>query len=37
MDFKKLIIKLVKKIDNQKFLERIYVSLRDYLIEEKAE
>ena len=30
MNYKKLIIELLEKIDNGKFLRRIYVSLRDY-------
>jgi len=37
MDVKKRIIEMVEKINNLKFLKRIYVSLRDYLAEEKAE
>lgn len=30
MNYKKLIIELLDKIDNGKFLRRIYVSLREY-------
>lgn len=30
MNYKKLIIELLEKIDNGKFLRRIYVSLREY-------
>lgn len=30
MNYKKLIIELLKKIDNGKFLYRIYVSLLEY-------
>lgn len=30
MNYKNLIIELLDKIDNSKFLYRIYVSLRDY-------
>lgn len=30
MNYKKLIIELLEKIDNGKFLHRIYVSLREY-------
>lgn len=30
MTYKKLIIELLSRIDNGKFLRRIYISLRDY-------
>lgn len=30
MNYKKMIIELLEKIDNGKFLRRIYVSLREY-------
>lgn len=30
MNYKKLIIELLDKIDNGKFLRRIYISLREY-------
>ena len=30
MNYKKLIIELLEKIDNGRFLYRIYVSLREY-------
>lgn len=33
----KMIIEIVSKIRNEKYLKRIYISLRDYLKEEKAE
>ncbi len=35
MDYKKLIITLLCKINNEKFLRRIYVSLREYVQEEE--
>ncbi len=34
MDYKKPIIELVEKINNQRFLKAIYISLKDYLDEE---
>ncbi len=33
MTYKELIIDLLNKIDNEKFLRRIYVSLREYVRE----
>lgn len=33
MNYKKLIIELLEKIDNGKFLRRIYISLRDFVRE----
>ncbi len=35
-DYKGMIVKMVRRINDEKFLMRIYISLRDYLIE-KAE
>lgn len=32
-DYKKLIIDMVEKIDDEKFLIRIYISLREFLKE----
>lgn len=36
-NYKKIIIEMVEKIDDVKFLRRIYISLRDYLKEIKPE
>lgn len=36
MDYKKLIIALLFKIDNEKFIRRIYVSLREYVVESEG-
>lgn len=36
-NYKKIIIEMVEKIDDVKFLRRIYISLRDYLKEIKSE
>lgn len=36
-NYKELIIEMVEKIDNVRFLRRIYISLRDYLKEIKSE
>ena len=38
MNYKKMIIRLLKRIDNERFLKAIYISIRDYAIEsaEKA-
>ncbi len=36
MNYKKMIIRLLKKIDNEKFLRRIYISLRDYVGESEG-
>lgn len=36
-DYKKKIIALLGKIDNEKFLRRIYVSLREYVRESEVE
>lgn len=36
MDYKKLIIALLRKIDNEKFIRRIYVSLREYVRESEG-
>lgn len=36
MNYKKLIIELLEKIDNRKFLRRIYVSLREYVKEREG-
>ncbi len=36
MDYKKLIIALLRRIDNEKFIRRIYVSLHDYARESKG-
>lgn len=37
MSYKKLIIELLDKIDNYKFLYRIYISLREYARENGCE
>lgn len=37
LELKKLIIEMVKEIKNEKYLTRIYISIKDYLKEEKAE
>lgn len=34
--YKKMIIRLLKKIDSEKFLRRIYISLRDYVGENEC-
>lgn len=36
MDYKKLIIALLFKIDNEKFIRHIYVSLREYVVESEG-
>lgn len=36
MDYKKLIIELLDKINNKKFLYRIYVSLLEYVKESEV-
>ncbi len=36
MNYKKMIIRLLKKIHNEKFLRRIYISLRDYVGESEG-
>ena len=36
MNYKKMIIRLLKKIDNEKFLRRVYISLREYVIESEG-
>lgn len=36
MNYKKLIIELLDKIDNGKFLRRIYISLREYVKESEG-
>ncbi len=36
MNYKKMIIRLLKKIDNEKFLCRVYISLREYVIESEG-
>lgn len=36
-NYKKLIIEMVEKIHDEKFLKRIYISLREFLKEEKPE
>lgn len=35
-DYRKLIIEMIKKIDNEKFLRRTYIIISDYL-KEKAD
>lgn len=37
MNYKELIINLLDKIDNEKFLKRIYVSLREYVKESEGQ
>ena len=36
MDYKKLIISLLQKINNERFLKAIYISVRDYLKESEG-
>lgn len=36
MNYKKMIIMLLKKIDNERFLKAIYISIRDYVIESEG-
>ena len=36
MSYKEMIIALLDKIDNEKFLKRIFISVRDY-VEEKGD
>ena len=36
MDYKKMIIALLCKIDNEKYIHRIYVSLREYVKESEV-
>ena len=35
MEYKTIIVEILEKINNEEFLMRIYISLRDYLKEEK--
>lgn len=37
MYYKKMIIALLFKIDNEKFIRRIYISLREYVKESEVE
>lgn len=37
MDYKELIIGLLERIDSEKFLKRIYISLREYVRESEGE
>lgn len=37
MDYKRLIFELVEKINNQRFLKAIFISLRDFLYETEKE
>ncbi len=36
-DYKQMIIELIEKIDDEKFLRRIYISLKEYLKERKSD
>ena len=36
MAYKELILELLDRIDNEKFLKRIYISLRDYVKEREG-
>lgn len=36
MNYKELIISLLDKIDNKRFLKAIYISVRDYVKESEA-
>lgn len=36
MDYKKLIISLLQKINNERFLKAIYISVRDYVEESEG-
>ena len=36
MNYKKMIIRLLKKIHNEKFLRRIYISLQEYVKESEG-
>ena len=37
MNYKNLITELLDKIDSEKFLQRIYISLREYVRESEGE
>lgn len=37
MNYKKLIIELLEKIENQRFLKAIYISVSDYVKESEGE
>ena len=37
MDYKQKIIEMIKEIQDEKFLRRIYISLREYLKEKESD
>lgn len=37
MDYKEMIAELLQKIDNERFLRAIYISVRDYVREKERE
>ncbi len=37
MDYKKKIIEMIKEIHDEKFLRRIYISIREYLKEKEPD
>lgn len=37
MDYKKMIVKMLEQIQDERFLRRIYISIQEYLNEKKSE